>query len=515
MKKKLSAIFNTILDRPVYFFILLVLVFAISRLATWFYPINSDHFIFYYVGKIFAQGGTLYVAAWDHKPPMIFVFNAFLYFLFGGSLVWHRIFLTVLTILDIYLFYKLAQIVIGKLGFDKNNHLLKIVLILYVFFRNLSQFTSSGNNTENFGLIFLLLMYLSFFWFLQKYNRWFLVLLGACLSVLFFLKGTFALLALPIAVELVLSKRGFKNIVLDFLAIALPFLLHILVWVWYFWAHNAVGDFIIATFTFSSKYLKSTWAGHVSPQGIFILILLPLLVPLFIFIIRFLKDIRLIKKSQIYRFLFFALLADLIIAAMMGAFYAYYFLIFFPIFMLIIIYYREIFAKTVEEKSNEILRSAQNDKNKKSLMLGILILGMILSLGISYKQFYNQFWGSSHLEQEEFIQIVNYVKDHSNKNDKITVYTYGATLYWLADRDAGSRFVSASVLLLDERENYGFNLSDTYISDLEKSRPKYAVLPRDPDDLYYQNRKITDYLQSNFVSQKTFDNFIVARNKNI
>ena len=498
----MRKLFNNILDNKTYFWATLAVTFVVTRLTVWFYPINSDHWIFFYVGKIFSQGGTLYVSAWDHKPPMIFVFNGLMSLILGSNLIIHRIFLTLLAILSIYLFYLLAKIIIPKLNLQNSDRLIKLSVILFAFWANLSQFTSSGNNTENFGSIFLLLMFLSYFWFRHSSNRWFLFLSGACLSILFFLKGTFLLLALPVGVEMLLSKRGLKNIILDILVFIAPIFLHAGIWIWYFASRGVMHDFIVASFSFSSKYVKSSWLGHVSSNKVtFLAIMSPIFVIFLIFGIKFLSEIKTGIKQSIYRFLLFWALGSFVIGLFAGDFYPYYFLIFIPAFIFILIYWQDIYLKTLDLK--------------RGFVIAILILSMIVSLGMAYKQFYNYFAGSGKAEITEFQQIADYIDANSVPSDKIFFYSYGATMYHLANRDSGSRFVSASVLLLDEREKYGFNFSDTFISDMEKSKPKFVIMAIDPNDLYYENAKISSYLRANFKPVKTFDTFFVAENNNL
>ncbi|MDD3773844.1 MAG: hypothetical protein PHW50_00955, partial [Patescibacteria group bacterium] len=359
---------------------------------------------------------------------------------------------------------------------------------------------SSGNNTENFGLAFLLLTILAYFWFRSLRNRWFLFLAGVSLSFLFYLKGSFILFALPIGLEMLLSKRGLKNIILDILVFVLPLIINTGLWLWYFNAHNAINDFLVASFYFSSAYVKSAWAGQVSASKlIFLEIMAPVFILLLIFGLRFLADFKSGIKKPIYRFLLFWTLAGLAIGSFAGDFYPYYFLIFIPSFIFLLVY-----QQTVIDPGT-VMRAVW-----RRIAIGILILSMVTSLGMAYKQFYNYFRGSGKSEITEFQQIVDYIKENSDPNDKIFFYSYGATMYHLANRESGSRFVSASVLLLDEREKYGFNLSDTFIIDMENSKPKFVILPRDPQDLYYQNGKVSSYLRGNFSPVKTFDNFIVA-----
>ncbi len=501
MIAKIQKISNKILEDNKLFWTILIAIFALCRLATWFYPINSDHWLFYYMGKNFSEGGILYIGAWDHKPPLIFIFNAIMHLLFSGNLILHRIFLTILTIFDIYLFYKLLQIIVKKINQIYTDKIVKIGLVLYVVFRNLSQFTSSGNNTENFGIIFLLLMFISYFKFKEGKRPFYLLLSGINLSILFFLKGNFILLSLPIAVDiLVAHHKDIKKLILNSFIFSLPLILQTVFWLLYFNFHNALYDFYVGAYLFSSKYLKSTWAGNVSPHLKFIIILLPFLIPLLIFIAKFLKDYKLISKNENYRFLFFLLLANMIFGFMLGAFYPYYFLILLPGFILIILYSGKIFLELKERKN--------------LLITAILFFGILFSFIFSTKQFYNYFSGPAKKETVEFQEIGDYIKNNTNQEDKIIAYTYGATLYRLSERDSASRFISASVLLLDEREGYGFNFSQIYIDEIKENKPKYCIFPKSEDDLYMQNKKIVDYIQGNFIEEKAFDEFVVLKNKN-
>src|SRR5437879_2888159 len=89
---KTSAISAWILGRRFWWW--LGALFVICRLAVWLFPVDSDHWIFYYVGHRWFSGAQLYVGAWDHKAPLIYAFNGVLGALFGNNLAWHRVLLT-------------------------------------------------------------------------------------------------------------------------------------------------------------------------------------------------------------------------------------------------------------------------------------------------------------------------------------------------------------------------------------------------------------------------------------
>ncbi len=511
--QKIQSGFNKFLENKKVFWITLILVFIVTRLAVWLYPYDSDHWIFYYVGKTIAHGGLLYVNAWDHKPPIIFEFNALMSILFGGNLVLHRIFLTVLAVFDTFLFYKLAKLFSKNFFKENADKIVRISLLLYVFWRNLSQFTSSGNNCENFGLIFLILMLLAFFkWYsiiknqmsdnknfkFQISNLGWLFLSGICLSVLFYLKENFSLLSLPIIIEIfLLSYKSFKKFIVNYLIFGIPFLLQTAFWIFYFKAHNALNDFWVAAVAFSSKYAKSALSGDVSPHKIFILIIAPFFLALATFAIYLLKDLKKIKSDTFYRFILIGSVAAVIACFGVGSFYPYYFLIGMPFFVLIFAYGGNIFLNLAKPKNFAVVL--------------ILLAMMLVSFGISNKELLNFFSGSAKTDLNQYQEIADYVKANSSPNDKIEAYTYGAVLYRMTERDAGSRYVSASVLLLDNRDNYGFHLDDTFISDMEKSKPKYWIIAKDPKNVYYQNKKVILYMLNHYHPEKEFGNYEVLR----
>jgi 4-amino-4-deoxy-L-arabinose transferase-like glycosyltransferase len=492
------------LNNSKYFWLLVALVYVFSRLATWGYPYDSDHWIFYYVGKIWAQGGTLYVAAWDHKPPLIFAFNGLMHLIFGGNIVWHRIWLSLLSLVDIALFWKLLKMISPgffatlRMTREKSDLFAKVGLLLYVFWRNLSQFTSSGNNTENYGLIFFLGMLLCYLSFRKDQKWWKMLISGFCFSILFFLKGNFILLGVPIGVLLLVDN--WKSVTKFFkygVIFVTPLILQAGFWLYYFASKNALGDFMVASFQFSAKYSKSAWKGDVSNNIVLLLTLLIFLLPLLFFFAIYLRDLKNNLNNHDYLLVAMIFLSGLGLTIGVGSFYPYYFLIFMPISILIITYG---------------LFSLENVHRNLRLLLYLTLIGsMILSLTISMKQLYNSFAGSVSAEAKEYREIADYVHTNTLLTDKVFAYDYGASFYQLSGRDSGSRFVSASVLLLENRDNYGFGFDNKFVEDMEKSQAKYVIVYSDRNTLYYQNKPLIDYFDQNYHLEKEFDKFVVLR----
>ena len=484
--------------KPKTFWIILALVYVVSRLATWFYPFDSDHWIFYYVGNNWFHGGSLYLTAWDHKPPLIFLFNGLLSLIFGGNIIWHRIFFTLLSFVDIYLFYRLLWVIAPKLKVKLTALFINSGLLLYVFWRNLSQFTSSGNNTENFGLTFFLGMILSYISFRDDRKWWKLLISGVCFSILFFLKGNFILLGVPIGILMLLDYyKDIKRLFLYSFLFVLPLFAQASFWLLHFWKQQTLYDFFVASFLFSSKYSKSAWSGNLSNNIVLLLTLVVFLVPVLLLFGIMITRLKKNKNNLIYLLIIMFFFSGLLLTLGVGSFYPYYFVISMPIFVIVMVY--------------GLFNISDMNKYFRYFIYLILVGSTIISLGISMKQLLNSFGGNAKVEANEYAIVAEYVKNNTSSSDKVFDYDYGATFYQLAERDSGSRYISASVLLLDYRDNYGFNLNEKFIADMENSKAKYVVVYKDKDNLYYQNKPIVDYFNEHYYLEKSFDKFEVLR----
>lgn len=475
----------------------LVVVFALARLATWGYPFDSDHWIFYYVGHNWiVGGGDLYVDAWDHKPPMIFLFNGIMAALFGDNIVLHRIFLTALTVLDVWLFYLVAKRVMPALlagirSTASPSTVIKLTVLLYVFLRNLSQFTSSGNNTEAFAIIFLLTMVLFYLRFVETGKWWWILLAGFSLAILFWFKAN--LLMMGAVIGLFMLIYGWKNkrrLVRDVALFVLPLVVVSAAWFAYFWSMGDLNDFIIASFTFSSKYAASAWSGKVSSNFLLIITTAALAVPALAFFVLYLRDIRAQKSNQYYLLIGSLLVGGLILIGAVGSFYAYYLLIVMPFVVIVMMY-----GMLVLPRYASVLRVS---------FIGLFILTLLFNYGISTRQLLNSFGGTSYREAQEYKQAAAYVTAHTKPGDPVFAYDYGAVFYELAQRPSGSRFVSASVLLLDWRDNFGFGFDQLFIDEMEQSKPQYVVFNDASRDLYLQNKPLAEYFAQHYAPVERF-----------
>lgn len=500
-----SRFVQALTGRPVVFWIIVVAVFVVARLATWGYPFDSDHWIFYYVGHNWiVEGGQLYVTAWDHKPPMIFLFNGVMSLFLGDNIVLHRIWLTLFTVVDTWLFFLITKRVIPALlagaastrkpGFVARINpgtAVKLTLLLYVFLRNLSQFAANGNTTENYGLIFLLGMILAFLKFTDA-NKWgWLVLSGTFAGLLFWTKGNLILLGGVVGLLLLIHRWKRKGRLVGYVVLfVLPILIISAAWMAYFAAQGTFNDFIIASFSFSSKYASSAWAGKVSANFALILTTLVMLIPVLAYFVVYLRDIKAQWRNTSYQLVGLSFAIGLALIGAVGSFYSYYLLIIMP-FMVIIVMYA-------------LLRIDSLAAWLKPTLVALLALTLVGNYAISMKMLLNNYTGSTAAEGKDYHQAANYVREHTSADQKVFAYDYGATFYELSGRSSASKFVSASHLLLDWRDNYGYGFDQTFINELEATQAPYIVMNDGTRNLYLANKPIADYIAEHYEATEKF-----------
>jgi len=479
------------------YWLIVAVIFAGARVATWGYPFDSDHWIFYYVGHDWiVNGGQLYVTAWDHKPPMIFLFNGAMSLFLGDNIVLHRIWLTAFAVLDTWLFYRVAKRLVPSLLSGVNSRIdsstaVKLTLLLYVFLRNLSQFAANGNTTENYGLVFLLAMIWAYLRFLDSKNWGWLVLAGMFCANLFWLKGNLILLGGVIGVLLLI--QGWKHkarLVGQVAAFVAPILAISAGWAAYFWAQGTVNDFVIASFTFSSKYASSAWAGKVSVNALLVLTTFALLIPVLAYFVVYLRDVTAQWRNTAYQLVGLSFVVGLALISAVGSFYPYYLLIIMPFMVLIIMY--------------GLFRLDDLSKFFRGALVAILAVTLVANYAISLRQLLNNYSGVTKVEAAEYTQAANYVNAHTTPGQRVFAYDYGATFYELAQRQSAARFISASHLLLDYRDKYGFGFDDEFIAQLEKTQAPYIVLNDDSRELYLTNAPIAAFIAAHYAPVQRF-----------
>ncbi len=477
-----------------YFWVVAVVVFAFSRIATWAFPFDSDHWIFFYIGKHWAMGQALYVDMWDHKAPLIFGYNALLYKLFGDNIVLHRIAFTVVALLAMFVFYKTAQTLYKTLNINNAEWIARLSTLLFVFLANLSEFTNSGNNNENLGILFICLTLWTYLLYRKNpaQSQGYLLASGAFAGMLFFLKGNFAVLLLPILFDLfIVHYKKWAKMIAAYAIFAFTPVLMAFAWAQYFVSQGTFKEFIIASFSFNSKYIRALgWDLH-SPGLLIFIGILVLVIAFFVpFLIRAIKEFWQPPRELPF-FVPIMAVSVILFMLLLGTFYPHYYLMALPYLCLV-------FGTTTTA-------SFKKKKLPKVVILSLILAVLYL---VSLKQLYNTFSGSVQVEAKQQQAAAQYVREHTTPQQKFFAYVYGATMYQYAQRDSGARYISASHPLIDYKYNFGYNFNTKFITDMERNETKYVIISSDPDDLYRkQNPVLMRYFEKNYVKETSIDGF--------
>ena len=118
-------------------------------------PLSRDSGVFAYGGQILLSGGTPYVDFWDHKGPLIYVFNSFGLFLFGSPRGIY-IFEFLYYLMFIFLSAKLVEKYVRKNLFYFSILITNITYLLIIQGGNFSETWSFGPHILIYSILFIL-----------------------------------------------------------------------------------------------------------------------------------------------------------------------------------------------------------------------------------------------------------------------------------------------------------------------------------------------------------------------
>lgn len=205
-------------------------------LWTWFYASYSisaltqpDQGTFAAFGYHLLQGKTLYTDFFDHKPPAIYLLNA-AYMALGGvsenTIAW---FVMGFSLLQVWVFYRLLQV----LGFSRLAVFGITLCFITAFFRY--ELFGTGNFTEQYGALATTSALLFFLRFLKSGRTHQLLVAAGLWGLAFSFKEPFLFSCIPAFLWLCFSRSSasdrWKSGGLFALGFAIPLLLQ-LIWLW-------------------------------------------------------------------------------------------------------------------------------------------------------------------------------------------------------------------------------------------------------------------------------------------
>ena len=236
---------------------IIVALYSTSTSFLYTEPSAGDSAIFMTIGKYWAEGFVPYVDFWDSKGPMIFFVNAL-----GFALVHSKygIFIIQLLSLSIAVYY------IFRLYRTTFNQLWSLCLTTLSIF-SIGMIYDGGNTAEEYLLPFLTYSFYSLYRYGLKYEqtgdsfhpvRWAFVY-GIVTSFSLMTRLTNAVgicVAVAFISVVLLSRRKWKNLLLNGIAFILGFLLLLLPFVIYFSSKNALEEMWYGTLFYNIDYAE-------------------------------------------------------------------------------------------------------------------------------------------------------------------------------------------------------------------------------------------------------------------
>ncbi len=472
-------------DKPKYPYqiiypILLIIITIFFSYPSLYYPFGTDQGIFAYMARIINQGGTLYKDAWDIKPPGIYLLYALGMRIFGDSMVAIRVFDFVFTILNALLIFYFVK----KLF---NPHSAFISAFFYSFYYYVNDFWTLAQ-VENFLNFFILISFLLLYFGLHKSKQPYILLAGMFSGLTIWFKQIslfFPLLSLYLIVYYNLKIKKSQNITrhlilfaIGGLSISFAFLIYLII-------TGSFSEFLYTVFVWDRHYGALVYKGGLLkflnaisvPLVYFFNYHLPFVVLAFIgLIVAIIKR----KESGHYFILIYSLASLLYLITQGKLFYYHWVVCYVPmsilignLFYLLIKNYRKLYPIAVIIVALILIYIYTIQKYTFSFKF--------LSLykkGIFTEREYNGKFGAygkmepGHFSIQATYELSDYIKSHTNENDKILIFSFSSLPYYLSEREAPTRFFfNVPVIVRWARKDW----REGFINDLKETPPEYFI----------------------------------------
>ncbi len=247
---------NKKLHTPTWLFVLLLIVFVL-RIPSFFEPYSyGDEMIYLTLGEAIRRGIPLYKGIHDNKPPLLYLLAAV-----AGNLFWFKAILAGWSLITIFIFWKLTEVV-----FPKRQKAQMIATSIFALLTTIPLLEGNIINSELFMIGPIILGFLILI--TRKNNVKNLLVSGFLFSIaaLFKIPAAFDLPAIVVywlITEKDLNKKSFVEIFKKTMILAVGFLTPIFVtFVWFYFA-GALKEYFIAAFAQNFGYLSSFRPGDI------------------------------------------------------------------------------------------------------------------------------------------------------------------------------------------------------------------------------------------------------------
>lgn len=455
--------------------------------------LNIDEGIYLYITKDIVEGGVPYKTAFDHKGPVMFFLFVPIILIFDNSIIAIRIFTTFYLLISILFVYLIST----KLTKEKIISLLSP--LIYALFFSIFYYEGLSSNGELFMMLPAIVAVYLYFLGEEKRTILNLFLSGLFSSIAFFIKATslFSFLVVPLFIifnNLKFEKKIIKKKIINISYYLAGFSFFFLILFIYFLKTSSFKDFLFSFFIVNTRYVKD-----VSPlEGLlnlfFFLITTPKyeIITLFtlcctVFII--LNIIKIDEKTTKY------FIVLLIIFSYLGVYWGktmyphYYLQMALPYSLIITCSVNKIYSLII----NKYLPNFAI-KFTSSIYIASLFFLFFLNFNILKENL-----KLSSLDKEIY-EVSNFIKENSDKKEKIFILGGEPIIYFLSNRKAPTKYfcwmhhTERFLQILKEIEDHPF-----------ESLPKYIIYEKGYTDI----RPFFLILKQNYKIEKEIGNSII------
>lgn len=416
------------------------------------FSVGTDSSVFQYIGQAMICGEMPYRDAFDHKGPLLYLYNCFGNLILKIRGVW--IFEIVSVAVAVIFGYKMARLFL--------NRTLAIIAVM-IAFSSYFRFIQGGNLTEQYALPFLFVsLYIFTRYFMGKFSKVATLICGICFGAVCLLRpNMIALWAVFVALifftELKRCKFNFAIFfTLGFALIVVP----ILLWLY---LGGAFREFIEQYLIFNLRYSGATSFGTKFDMFFTFLRTEPLMILSFIFV-----ALKAYKERQIFDYGFLVFMGlTLLTASMSGFDFYHYRCIFLPIYIYGIVVFMAFLLR--ELKDCKYLRVV----SVSTLILTLLISPFLKEIRSSLNAIATQKFLPILVIPKEYKKIIESILKYSDKNDKISVYGNIVAIYLMSDRLSASRLIYQIPIVEYKKEWF-----EIYMADLAKESPKIIIITK-------------------------------------
>jgi len=445
---------------------------------------GRDSSAFLYVAKGILSGEVPYVDRWDHKGPLLYLFNAMGFILSGSSEIWWGLWGLQAAIL-------LGTIHLARKIFEEAFGLASAIVAIIAYLLYYRIFAGVDNFSESYGLLFQFASIYIFYIYtkngqLSNRNAFAIGCLG---GLVFLMRANLIGLWLAIGLQWLFRKR-IKNIGMAILggivtlsAFSLAFILV-----------DGLPAFWDGAFAYNFAYSQSGFLDKIKATNFFASsfstpMTLLLLLSYCLGLISCFKS-RKRKSDRLMEMIVIAAPFEILLISIGGSQYQYehYMLTSLPVITILI-------ANLMNNITNYGTIKNLIYQRQKILFVSFLCLAAVLILG-SFRQFREDFKGEfqkyivyhsssswsevcNRLDNEHrtldiaWICLSDYINKNSRDRDKILAWGAESQIYLYSDRNSPSRFFYQYPLIT---ENYtSKSMIDEFISDILAEKPLFII----------------------------------------